>query len=124
MLANTEIAVVNCHPAEYLFGKTRPVESNQLVHLGGNKMQKHLSALAVAGALAVATVLGGFSAYAADQIDVAIIVPLSGPNGSVGEQAVNAAKLAVTDINGAGGIKSSQYLRLWVAVPSRGLPRE
>ena len=60
-------------------------------------------------ALASAAVMGlamGGAAYAADPIDIAIIVPLSGANASVGEQAVNAAKLAVSDINDAGGIKA------------------
>lgn len=69
-------------------------------------MRKRLSTLAVAGAVGLVVALGGISTYAADQIDIAIIVPLSGPNASVGEQAVNAAKLAVADVNNQGGIKS------------------
>ena len=69
-------------------------------------MRKRLSTLAVAGAVGLVVALGGVSTYAADQIDIAIIVPLSGPNASVGEQAVNAAKLAVADVNNQGGIKS------------------
>ena len=69
-------------------------------------MRKRLSTLAVAGAVGLVAALGGVSTYAADQIDIAIIVPLSGPNASVGEQAVNAAKLAVADVNNQGGIKS------------------
>ncbi len=39
-------------------------------------------------------------------VDIAVIVPLSGSNASVGEQSVNAAKLAAEDINSAGGIKA------------------
>jgi branched-chain amino acid transport system substrate-binding protein len=45
-------------------------------------------------------------ARAADTVDIAVIVPLSGPNATVGEMIVNATKLAIEDINGAGGIKS------------------
>lgn len=69
-------------------------------------MHRFLAALAVAGAVVLTTNAGSFSARAADQINIAIIVPLSGPNASVGEQAVNAAKLAVADVNDTGGIKS------------------
>ena len=43
---------------------------------------------------------------AADTVDIAVIVPLSGPNATVGEMIVNATKLAIEDINGGGGIKS------------------
>ena len=39
-------------------------------------------------------------------MDIAVIIPLSGPNATVGEMIVNATKLAVEDINSAGGIKS------------------
>ncbi len=46
------------------------------------------------------------SAQAADKVEIAVIVPLSGPNASVGEMIVNATKLAVEDVNAAGGIKS------------------
>jgi branched-chain amino acid transport system substrate-binding protein len=45
-------------------------------------------------------------ARAADTVDIAVIVPLSGPNATVGEMIVNATKLAIEDINGGGGIKS------------------
>lgn len=65
----------------------------------------HFRSWALAGAAVLGFALGGGGAFAAD-VDVAIIVPLSGANASVGEQAVNAAKLAVADVNGAGGIKS------------------
>ena len=61
--------------------------------------------LGLATATALLVVLGG-GTRAADTVDIAIIVPLSGPNASVGEQAVNAAKLAVADVNDAGGITS------------------
>jgi branched-chain amino acid transport system substrate-binding protein len=61
-------------------------------------------ALAFAGALAA--ILAGAAARAADTVDIAVIAPLSGPNASVGEMIVNAAKLAIADVNGAGGIKS------------------
>lgn len=64
------------------------------------------SLLALAGAAVVGLAMNSGTARAADKVDIAIIVPLSGANASVGEQAVNAAKLAVEDINGAGGIKS------------------
>ena len=67
--------------------------------------KRHFSLWALAGAALVGFALGA-PAYAADPVDIAIIVPLSGANASVGEQAVNAAKLAVADINDAGGIKS------------------
>ena len=43
---------------------------------------------------------------AAQTVNLAVIVPLSGSNASVGEQSVNAAKMAVEDINKAGGIKA------------------
>jgi len=69
-------------------------------------MHKFLAALVVAGASVLTSNAGSFSAHAADQINIAIIVPLSGPNATVGEQAVNAAKLAVADVNDTGGIKS------------------
>lgn len=46
------------------------------------------------------------SAQAADKVEIAVIVPLSGPNASVGEMIVNATKLAVEDVNAAGGIES------------------
>lgn len=62
--------------------------------------------LALAGAALVALAMNSGAARAADKVDIAIIVPLSGANASVGEQAVNAAKLAVEDVNNAGGIKS------------------
>lgn len=39
-------------------------------------------------------------------INIAIIVPLSGSDASVGQQSVNAAKLAVDDINNSNGIKA------------------
>ncbi|MHB8667783.1 MAG: ABC transporter substrate-binding protein, partial [Burkholderiales bacterium] len=62
--------------------------------------------MALAGAAVVALAMNSGAARAAGKVDIAIIVPLSGANASVGEQAVNAAKLAVEDINGAGGIKT------------------
>jgi branched-chain amino acid transport system substrate-binding protein len=64
------------------------------------------SLLALAGAAVVTLAMNSGVARAVDKVDIAIIVPLSGANASVGEQAVNAAKLAVEDINGMGGIKS------------------
>ncbi len=77
----------------------------------------HLSVLALAGAAALAVAANNVPSYAADKVDIAIIVPLSGPNASVGEQSVNAAKLAVADINGAGGIKAlgGAHLNLVIA---------
>lgn len=61
---------------------------------------------AIFGAAACVLALSAGTAWALDKVDIAIIVPLSGPNASVGEMIVNAVKLAVEDINGAGGIKS------------------
>jgi len=66
----------------------------------------HFLLPALAGAAVLALAMGNGAARAADKVDIAIIVPLSGANASVGEQAVNAAKLAVEDINGTGGIKA------------------
>jgi branched-chain amino acid transport system substrate-binding protein len=66
---------------------------------------RRFSLLGLTTATALLVVLGG-GTRAADTVDIAIIVPLSGPNASVGEQAVNAAKLAVADVNDAGGITS------------------
>ena len=71
--------------------------------MGNNRF----STLAFAGAAILAVAVSNGVTYAADQIDIAIIVPLSGPNASVGEQAVNAAKLAVADVNDAGGSSHS-----------------
>jgi branched-chain amino acid transport system substrate-binding protein len=68
--------------------------------------KRNLSFLAFLGAAAVGVILGLDVARAADIVNVAVIVPLSGPNASVGEMIVNATKLAVEDINNAGGIKS------------------
>ncbi len=45
------------------------------------------------------------STTAAKPINIAVIAPISGSNATVGDQTVNAAKLAVQDINAAGGIK-------------------
>ncbi len=56
------------------------------------------------------------AAWAADQVDVAIIVPLSGPNASVGEMIVHATNLAIADINAAGGIKSLSGAHLHAVV--------
>ena len=64
------------------------------------------SILVFLGMAAVAVLLSLDAARAADSVDIAVIVPLSGPNATVGEMIVNAAKLAVEDINSAGGIKS------------------
>jgi branched-chain amino acid transport system substrate-binding protein len=68
--------------------------------------KNRFSVLALASAAIFAVAVSNGGTYAADQIDIAIIVPLSGPNASVGEQAVNAAKLAVADVNDAGGINT------------------
>ncbi|MGO8866324.1 MAG: ABC transporter substrate-binding protein [Alphaproteobacteria bacterium] len=65
-----------------------------------------LSSLTLAIAGALAAIFAGDAARAADQVDIAVIAPLSGPNASVGEMIVNASKLAAEDINNAGGIKS------------------
>lgn len=59
----------------------------------------------LASVLAAAQVLGN-PAQAAGVVDIAVLLPLSGPNGTVGEMDVNAMKLAIEDINAAGGIKS------------------
>ena len=45
-------------------------------------------------------------AFARDKVNIAVVLPMSGPNGTVGEMDVNAMKLAVADINNSGGIKS------------------
>lgn len=57
--------------------------------------------------LTATTACGGSSAGGgSNQINLALVVPLSGANASVGEQSRNAANLAVADINASGGIKS------------------
>jgi len=62
------------------------------------------------GALMLVSVVAGCGQQSASTgtktINIAVIVPLSGSNAEVGQQSVNAAKLAVADINAAGGIKS------------------
>jgi len=68
--------------------------------------KRGLSFLASFWTVVVAAVLASAAARAADTVDIAVIVPLSGPNATVGEMIVNATKLAVEDINSAGGIKS------------------
>lgn len=55
---------------------------------------------------AVAACGGGTTGSATKQVNIALVVPLSGANASVGEQSRNAAQLAVNDINAKGGIKS------------------
>jgi branched-chain amino acid transport system substrate-binding protein len=62
--------------------------------------------LALLGAILVVQASNVRFAQAADKVEIAVIVPLSGPNASVGEMIVNATKLAVEDVNAAGGIKS------------------
>ncbi len=62
--------------------------------------------LALLGIILVAPACYLKSAQAADKVEIAVIVPLSGPNASVGEMIVNATKLAVEDVNAAGGIES------------------
>ncbi len=62
--------------------------------------------LTLLGVILVAPATYLKSAQAADKVEIAVIVPLSGPNASVGEMIVNATKLAVEDVNAAGGIKS------------------
>jgi branched-chain amino acid transport system substrate-binding protein len=61
---------------------------------------------ALLGVILVVPAPGVRTAQAADKVEIAVIVPLSGPNASVGEMIVNATKLAVEDVNAAGGIKS------------------
>src|SRR5277367_332590 len=73
---------------------------------GGTMRKRGLSFLASFWTVVVAAVLTSAAARAADTVDIAVIVPLSGPNATVGEMIVNATKLAVEDINSAGGIKS------------------
>ena len=46
------------------------------------------------------------------KVNIAVILPLSGPNATVGQIDVNAMKLAIEDINEAGGIKSLGGARL------------
>ena len=46
------------------------------------------------------------------KVNIAVILPLSGPNATVGQMDVNAMKLAIEDINEAGGIKSLGGARL------------
>lgn len=41
-----------------------------------------------------------------DEVTIGVIYPLTGPNARVGQDVVNAAKLAAEDVNNAGGIKS------------------
>lgn len=42
----------------------------------------------------------------AKEVNIAVVVPLTGPNADAGTQSSNAAKLAAADINSSGGIKS------------------
>jgi branched-chain amino acid transport system substrate-binding protein len=59
------------------------------------------AALAAVFSLALPT-----SGYAVDDINVAFLNPLSGSNVDAGQQDLNAAELAIADINAAGGIKA------------------
>lgn len=67
---------------------------------------KRYQFVALFAALVLAAVFPAGSSRAAESVNLAVIVPLSGPNASVGEMCVNAAKMAVDDINASGGIKS------------------
>jgi branched-chain amino acid transport system substrate-binding protein len=58
----------------------------------------------LAGALALAT----FSARAADPIRIGMIAPLTGPQAEGGRLGIQGAKLAVDEINQAGGILGRQ----------------
>lgn len=70
------------------------------------KKNSILAMLAVA-LLAALSACGGNSGSGGDnEVNIALVVPLSGDNASVGEQSENAAKLAVEDINANGGIKA------------------
>ena len=70
-------------------------------------MKSQVMALCAALVLCTAT---PFSA--AETVNIALIVPITGPNASVGEQSVNAARLAVEDVNNAGGIKSLGHAKI------------
>ncbi|MEO3999476.1 substrate-binding domain-containing protein [Mesorhizobium sp. CAU 1732] len=58
--------------------------------------------------LALAPALALRAANAADPLKVGILIPLSGPAGLFGASAQNSAKLAITEINAAGGILGRQ----------------
>lgn len=53
-------------------------------------------------------------------VNIGIIVPLSGANATVGAQSLNAAKLAVDDINASGGIKALGGAKLHLVVADSG----
>ncbi len=59
---------------------------------------------------------GGGEAGGTKQVNIALVVPLSGANASVGEQSRNAAQLAVDDINAKGGIKSLEGAKVNLVV--------
>lgn len=73
---------------------------------GGEMRKVQYGILVLLGASLAVHAFAVRSAQAADKVEIAVIVPLSGPNASVGEMIVNATKLAVEDVNAAGGIKS------------------
>ena len=56
--------------------------------------------------LLVAAFFTGGATRAAEPVNIALILPITGPNASVGEMCVNAARMAADDINASGGIKS------------------
>jgi len=57
----------------------------------------------IAAALAAA-VLVGFSAMAADNLKIGLVAPLTGPGAESGRFQINGAKLAVEEVNKAGGV--------------------
>jgi branched-chain amino acid transport system substrate-binding protein len=70
-------------------------------------MMKPLLTAALPLILPFALSVGAAGAYA-DTIKIGVPVPLSGPYASAGVDVLNAAKLAATDINAAGGVLGKQ----------------
>lgn len=77
-------------------------------------MKRLLPALATALCLSGLLLLSraGQLLAAPAPVRIAVIVPLSGPNASVGQQSVNAIRLAIEEINASGGIKALGGARL------------
>ncbi|UOF90999.1 ABC transporter substrate-binding protein [Fodinisporobacter ferrooxydans] len=59
------------------------------------------------------------------EVNIAVVVPLTGPNADAGTQSANAAKLAAEDINKAGGIKSLGGAKInLIVTDSTGQPND
>lgn len=83
-------------------------------------------ALAIAGAavanaaVAGAGVVGARRAWAAEPISIAVVAPLAGAFAASGRDILAGAKLAVAEINGAGGIKALGGRKLELSVADAG----